>query len=211
MQVGFVALLDVLGFASLVSGDAKGDRLQDYLHCLQKAFDVGTGSPEVAFVVFSDSIVLTTGDDSEKSLQALLLQCSRTLGLMLEKEISLRGAIAQGSYFRSEVPGGVFVAGKSIIDAYTFEKAQDWVGIMLAPSAVKRVPDLNERCRLYRPSSRESVRELGERLRWAAVIQRCSSIPFHSNHPFENNSYDGFAIVPSAGDLEPSAPRLRVG
>src|SRR6267378_3580793 len=99
MQVGFLALLDVLGFSSLVSGDEHGGRLQRYLDCVNKSLCEGVRGHEVDYVVFSDSIVLTTRESSmEASLQALVLRCSRLLGLMLENEVAMRGAIAYGSY-----------------------------------------------------------------------------------------------------------------
>src|SRR6266705_707363 len=145
MLTGYVALLDVLGFSSLVSGSDEGSRLLRYLECLQEALANDENSPSVDYVVFSDSITLPTRDDSEASLQALLRQCSRTFGLMLKEEIPLRGAIAHGSFFRTSSRGGTFVAGKAIIDAYMFETKQDWVGIMLAPSARKTIPNLEER------------------------------------------------------------------
>ena len=114
MQARFVALLDVLGFSSLVSGDGRGERLQQYLQTLQEALDPRADGQTVESVIFSDSIVLTTYDDSERSFQALLLRCSRMFGLMLQIEIPLRGAIAHGPFLRQGVPGGVFVAGKPL-------------------------------------------------------------------------------------------------
>jgi hypothetical protein len=90
MQVGFAALLEVLGFSSLVSGDGRGGRLQEYLLYLQAALGADTGRPEVDFVVFSDSIVLTTRDDSDHALQNLMLRCSKLLGQMLNSSTAGR-------------------------------------------------------------------------------------------------------------------------
>lgn len=209
MPRGFVALLDVLGFSSLVSSDSDGEHLQRYLECLQEALDDKSVGPTVDYVVFSDSIVLTTQDDSEPALQAMLLRCSRALGLMLRHEIALRGAIACGSFFRSLGPGGVFVAGRAILDAYHFETEQDWVGIMLAPSTIKRMPDLAQRCALSTANLNleETHRAIREQLPWTAFVQPCYSIPFHAGHPFESNNFSGFAIVPTDGVAESVALR----
>ncbi len=203
---GYVALLDVLGFSLLVSGDGENQRLQEYLRCLQEALDVDQEGPSVDYVVFSDSIVLTT-TDSHEALLELLSRCSRLLGLMLERNIALRGAIAYGSYFRSSELTGVFVAGRAVLDAYRFERAQDWVGIMLAPSVIKQVPDLTDRCNIEDGSSVEKQEALHRRLRWAAFVQPCFQIPFHSTSPFESTDFSGFAIVPSDGVAEPASLR----
>jgi len=209
IQRGFVALLDVLGFRALVLGDGDEAHLRRYLERLRQALDDETVGPKVDYVVFSDSIVLTTKDDSAESLQLLLLRCSRALGLMLKEEIALRGAIAHGSFFRSGTESGVFVAGRPVIDAYTFEKAQDWVGIMLAPSTIRKVPDLAKRCTIYAshygtPEGQLIVRN---QLPWAAFVQSYDGIPFHGENPSDSAVFSGFAIVPSDGIAEPNALR----
>jgi hypothetical protein len=202
-ELCFVALLDVLGFSSLVAGDRDGERLNRYLGCLQGTLNTLGAVRTVEYVVFSDTIVLTTPDDSEASLLAIITQCSRVFGTMLDNDIPLRGAIAHGFCFRSDSPegGGTFVAGRAILDAYKFEMAQDWVGIMLAPSIVQKVPDLRERCALHSPmGTPEDDQALRKKLEWAAFVQPCGNIPFHTNNPLENYGYDGFAIVPTNGN-----------
>ncbi len=94
-----------------------------------------------------------------------------------------------------------------MIDAYQFEQAQDWVGIMIAPSALVCVPDLQKRCGLNDQFTVEAFREMEPRISWAAHIQPCRSIPFHTERPFETSSYDGFAVVPTSGAVEPAALR----
>ena len=216
MQTGFVALLDVLGFSALVLGESAGDGLRRYVKTLQEALTVNQTPKRVDYVVFSDSIVLTTEDETDAALQSLLMRCSSMFGVMLQNEIPIRGAIAHGSYERSDNIGGarfptsgVFVAGRSIIDAYNFEMRQDWVGVMLAPSAVKRLPDLATRCDIgpvnaCRP---EELKVIETRLDWGAFVQPCKSIPFHSPTPLEETTYDGFAVVPTNGIATPEALR----
>ena len=209
VQTGFVALLDVLGFAALVAGDTEdGQKLQGYLQCLQEAFASDSSGLEVDYVVFSDSIVITTKEDTEKSLLALLARCSKVFWLMLERKIPIRGAIAHGSYLRSpDSKAGVFVAGKAIIDAYNFETRQNWIGIMLAPSVIKRVPDIANRCTIPVYNNPDLQQQLRERLAWAAYVQPCHAIPFHATSPFENNDYDGLSIVPTSDMLTPTSVR----
>src|ERR1700730_8354476 len=147
MDQGYIALLDVLGFSSLLSNDGSAGRLESYRKCLRNALEDAAFGPKVDYVVFSDSIVLTTGDNHE-ALKVLLRRCSRLFGIMLENDIPLRGAVAHGSYVRESVAQSVFVAGKPIVEAHQFEIAQDWVGIMLAPSVVRLVLDLASYCRI---------------------------------------------------------------
>jgi|SRR5271168_3766126 hypothetical protein len=201
MEGGYVALLDVLGFSALVGGDPSGEKIRRYLDCLRSA----TAKRKVDFVVFSDSIVLTSEGDSPESLITIAEACSRLMADLLNKEIPLRGAIACGQYFRSRVANSVFVAGRAVIDAYQFEQAQNWIGIMLAPSALARVPDLGKRCRVDQYASRESLADLRDRISWAAHIQPWGGIPFRASSPLEQPVFDGFAVVPMNGALEPSS------
>jgi hypothetical protein len=209
MQTGYVAFLDVLGFSALVASDVKGQRLGEYLGCLETALRSDGSEGEVEAVVFSDSIVLTTRGDSESSLQALLKRTSQLFGLLLKKEIPIRGAISHGSFLRAEIASGVFVAGKALVDAYRFEQAQDWVGIMLAPSARTQIRDLDSRCKLeVNAFSTDYAKQLQQRADWAAFVQDCFEIPFHSTVPLEDyKAYNGFAVVPTSGDSKPSAVR----
>lgn len=200
MIVGYAAFLDVLGFSALISGD-QGKRVEKYLQCLKDVF-TDAGANPVNYAVFSDSIILTTADDDPASLRVLLERCSTLFGAMLAREIALRGAIAHGPYITEQTGNGTFVAGRAIIDAYHFESAQDWIGVMLAPSVIARVPDLPGRCEYQDPLTPEIWLALKERLPWAAFVQPCNTIPFR-----EGGHYQGFAIVPSNGNGEPVALR----
>ena len=125
---------------------------------------------------------------------------------MLQREIALRGAIAYGDFIRRDGPGGVFVAGKAIVDAYHFEQQQDWVGIMLAPTAFRQKPDLPKLCTIGPVNNSEQIAQLRERMEWAGFLQSCT-IPFHRDNPLEPNPFEGFAIVPSDGVAEPASLR----
>jgi hypothetical protein len=198
-----VALLDVLGFSALVAKDAEGEGVERYLKCLQRA----TAATAVNYVVFSDSIVLTVGGDGPDSLLEIASACSRLMSELLAADIPIRGAISHGAFVRSSVGESVFVAGGAVIDAYQFEQAQDWIGIMIAPSALARVPDLKERCQLANCTNVEAFRAVEPRFAWAAFVQPCHTIPFRTENPFEGSSFDGFAVVPTSGLLDPVALR----
>lgn len=204
MQPGFVALLDVLGFESLISGGAQPGRLRAYLRCLEDSLKPDPSISEIDFVVFSDTIVLTTRNDDELSFQALLRRCSMLFGAMLEMEIPLRGAIAYGSYYRRNVAGGVFLAGTAIIDAHNFEKQQDWVGIMVSPSAVRKVATLPDLCALPRDYTPEELDLFKQRLPWAAFVQECH-VPFKTASPFDDKQFMSFAIIPGRGRSDHAA------
>lgn len=136
------------------------------------------------------SIVITTADDSHTSLLILLRACSRLLGVLLQNEIPVRGAISCGDFFRETHQKGVFVAGRPIVEAYEFEQRQDWIGVMVTASVLQAVVKLPGWCRMSK-GKKETDQELLHRLPWTVLVQRCKTIPFHED------SVDGFAVVPT--------------
>jgi hypothetical protein len=171
----------------LVATDQRGDKIRSYLSCLERA----TERSDVGYVVFSDSIVLTTKTSGVESLITVARACSRLMSDLLAEGIPLRGAISFGDFQRSFVAESVFVAGRAVIEAYEFEQAQKWVGVMLAPSTLRNVGDLELLCRVDVDSW------LGpNRSTLSAFVQPCHWIPFDSG------KYDGFAVVPTNGALD---------
>jgi len=206
MAAGYAAFLDVLGFSDMVARDSTGGRINRYLECLEKEIAAG----EINSVIFSDSVVLTIEDEEPNSLLAIARACSRLMYGALKEDIPIRGAISWGDIVRSFFDGNVFIAGRAVLDAQLFEQAQDWAGVMVAPSALERVPDLEKRCDL-RPDAadpRNSFKLVKPNIEWAAFIQPCRKIPFHGQNPLrEPDYYEGFAVVPTSGDAEPVALR----
>lgn len=206
MAAGYVAFLDVLGFSHMVARDSNGGRINRYLECLEKEMVAG----EINSVIFSDSIMLTIEDEEPNSLLAIARACSRLVYGLLKEGIPIRGAISGGDIVRSFFDGRVFIAGRAVLDAQLFEQAQDWAGVMVAPSALKRVPDLGTRCDLkpYVADPRNPFKLAKPNIEWAAFIQPCHKIPSHGENPLgEPDYYEGFAVVPTSGDAEPVALR----
>ncbi len=240
MEDGYVAFLDVLGFAATVQGHDATGRIARYRKSLESALSGRVISPSTSgepypgaeegrpppeqgtplplkASVFSDSIILAMPSTTQESLRDLLTHTSRLFNQLLNAGIALRGAIAYGPYECAEMEVGTFFAGPAITDAYRFEAAQDWVGIMLSPSVVDRNHGLDELCDIgmqaypgappFRAGDPEEQVKLRARIKWASILQRCNSIPFHSNNWFDVNTYDGFAVVPTNGEVGSNALR----
>src|SRR5258708_1355891 len=108
MRRAYVAFLDVLGFSALIAYD-RGGRITKYLECLQNVFRGPSQASHVTYLVFSDSIVLTTQHEGKEQLQELIQRCSMLLAVMLENDIALRGSIAFGPYITENTESGTFV------------------------------------------------------------------------------------------------------
>src|SRR5260221_1521961 len=104
-RTGFVALLDVLGFSQLIARESHQADLEGYFRALDVATDKGDES--VDYLLFSDTIVIYTANDTTAGLDYLLRACSQGLNALLKAGLPVRGAIAHGSYMRSVSAKGV--------------------------------------------------------------------------------------------------------
>src|SRR5205823_8601161 len=112
---------------------------------------------------------------------------------LLLEDIPVRGAISKGPILRETIGGSVFIAGRAVVEAYQFEQQQDWVGVMLAPSAVQSAPVLGFREIDLTKNSYRALLRRGT-IDWPATIQPWPKIPFHGSKAFA-----GYAVVPHSG------------
>lgn len=205
---GYVAFLDVLGFSALIEGADGKKRLGKYLGAVQTILNRLDSGP-LKVVVSSDSLVVTTPDSKTESFEKIVAACAEMFGGFLHERIPIRGAIAHGAFERDESPkgSGVVVAGPAVIDAYRFERKQDWIGIMIAPSAVGTFAYLTKRCQIVDPLSEEGTPPWRNRVKeWLSVsgtVQPCSQIPFHQQGSSQPADFDGFALLPASLPLTP--------
>jgi len=212
---GYVAFLDVLGFTDLIARDERLDVVGRYVRAVKAAVPTARVTNGLRMVLFSDSIIISTKGDDPDALPPLLEACSRVFGALLGLEVPVRGAIAYGRFIRS-VPGegAAIVAGRPIIEALQWEREQDWVGISLAPSVLRRISGLEERCASRTIGSESDLDDLSNRLPWVAHLLMYSHIPFHAESPSEPHTVVGFAVIPldptmrTVEDIVPGCDRL---
>lgn len=210
MKKGYVAFLDVLGFSALVARDDTGKKLSEYQEQLDLAVSDKVGPLQPArYVVFSDSIVITVAGEDYRAFHSIVVRCAGLFGRLLEADVAVRGAIAYGNYVEHPTGNGVFVAGPALVDAYHYETRQDWVGIMICPSAIEQNPDLGQRCNLETPHESESDRYVA--LSFACSVSPYPYIPFHKEEMENNNGFEGFAITPNAYTYTPGAMKDFLG
>ncbi len=89
---GYVALIDVLGFSNMMSGPDAATSLNRYTDCVTEAASSFDGTAPIDHLLFSDSILLNTSEDSVAALLALLRAC----GILVSSLLEHRGAARLG-------------------------------------------------------------------------------------------------------------------
>ena len=151
----FVAFFDIMGFKALVERHAAAhDEIYDILHHLRmiagdsQGIGYSTNEPEsplnysgcwIRFFQFSDSIILITRDDSEKSSAMITLAAHIVFMKIMYLGVGVRGAVARG-VFTADFENSIFV-GQPLVDAYLLEGKQNWYGIAFHPTYHDRTQD----------------------------------------------------------------------
>lgn len=139
----WVACFDILGFKSLVSFE--GDEslqitflVEDYEKTLEhlriscEPYQEG----DLEYCWLSDTFVLFSRDDSARSYAVLQQAAKRFITECTWSKIPIRGAISVGHITRSKDNRSFM--GKAFIDAFVYAEDQDWIGLLLTPTAIAK-------------------------------------------------------------------------
>ena len=152
-----VAFIDVLGFKQKINSQSASDLGEKYRRVLGNALekysmDVDFSSEPSFFpdmkstdeycisYVFSDSIILSSYDESESNCLRLLVFAFRLARTMIAQGFIIRGGISYGDmYVDSE--NSIFV-GTALTEAYELEMKQEWAGITIHNKLVEAFPNI---------------------------------------------------------------------
>lgn len=197
---GYVAFLDVLGFRSIINSIESDATIKKYVEIVDKAI-LNEDAYGLEYVIFSDSVIVNSFHDDDESFFKMIDACATLFNKLLMIGIPVRGAIAHGRYQYSNKNHGKFVAGKPIVEAYTYEGKQDWIGIMLCPTVTNKYEGLKTRCSHY--VARGLIGTQGgsnvEIDRFLSLLS-FYQIPFHKENMElldEVTHYEGYAVLPT--------------
>ena len=142
----FVALFDILGFGSWVENDGSMGvftYVRGFLNLMVRAslpasvvhpnMPVDVPGSDLGYVMFSDSIVFYSRDDSYECLKTMLAVCGEFMNSVIcGPSRMVCGAIAYGDFFVD--PEVSAYVGQALIDAYRLEGQQGWLALSLDAS-----------------------------------------------------------------------------
>ncbi len=142
----FVAVLDILGFEERIKKIRDASRILYDLQQLKKLYGIMTdkGRHGVKGLIMSDTLLLYSEQDDFESFKLLIGVVAETIcdGMGLSTtniatpftRMLFRGAISYGDFCIDETETLFF--GPAFIDAYHWEKKQEWIGAILTPACV---------------------------------------------------------------------------
>ena len=133
----WVGVFDILGFKNLIrQADQEFPRilLTSKLDDLFAALEPDViQHGQLEYTVFSDTIVIMAPDLKARSFGWFLIQCEILITRSITVRLPLRGAISVGTAFISTSPP--MIIGPSFIEAHEYCEDQNWIGLLLTPSA----------------------------------------------------------------------------
>ncbi|MDH4252818.1 MAG: hypothetical protein OEV27_16695 [Nitrospira sp.] len=134
----WVAVFDVLGFGRLLEQadhDLSRAILTSQLDDLLNSLRSETVKGKLEWLIFSDTIAIFTPTEEPKDYPWFLLQCKNLIKQSIAIRLPLRGAISIGrSFSANEHP---IVLGRPFSEAFQYCEDQDWIGLLLTPSATR--------------------------------------------------------------------------
>jgi hypothetical protein len=170
-------------------------KLKAYVDEVDRAIQTA-GETVLQYVIFSDSVVISSVNDDEESFLSLVRACATLFAEFLQKGIPIRGAISHGEFTRSANKNGSFVAGQPIVEAYDYEGRQDWVGILLCPSTMRKQGATAQR---FRRPGRDEIKPGFDlkRLDLPTLLGYSERIPFHKEEGADYFYHAGYAVLPT--------------
>src|SRR5450759_1695546 len=133
----WIAVFDILGFKNLIrEADQKNshellkDKLNELIQTLNS--DPVTHG-HLDYRIFSDTFVVLAPDLEPNSYPWFLRACKNLIDKSIYIELPLRGAISVGSIFIAM--NHPVLLGSSFVEAYEYCEDQNWIGLLLTPSA----------------------------------------------------------------------------
>lgn len=81
--------------------------------------------------LFSDTVIISTNDDTDDSLYAVLLRALEIFRVAFRRSTPLRGGVAFGSWFEINETGRELFTGDALLRAYELGESQQMIGICL--------------------------------------------------------------------------------
>jgi len=137
----WIASFDILGFTNLIDIDHDTiqaefviDDYEETLRHLESRCDVYAPGG-IDYLWFSDTFVMFTPDKTPKSYTVIQQAAKHFIERCLYSSIPIRGAISVGAFVRGHDNRSLI--GRAFVDAHLFGEDQDWLGLILTPTAIQ--------------------------------------------------------------------------
>jgi len=134
----FVAMLDVMGTKSLI-GQRQDKCIFDLMESIRTIEKEYSTNDYVRMTFYSDSIILYTIDNCEKSYKSILYTSAHIVKFFLKQGFGINGCISYGVCTCDYKDGKYITIGQPFVDAYLLQDDLLCYGVALDEKAVKKI------------------------------------------------------------------------
>lgn len=131
----WVGYFDLLGTRDLIESGRHRQVFESYTEAIKRLKE--DEQENILSAWFSDTFLIYSPDNSGPSFVVIEQAARWFMYFLINASIPVRGAIACGDFYADETHQVFF--GKALIEAYNYGESQDWIGLILTPSAVKQM------------------------------------------------------------------------
>lgn len=137
----WIAVYDILGFKERIRDTDQGFQRFSITWDLSELFDRlesdNNNLGQFEYMIISDTIVIFAHDLEPSSYGWFLRLCKNLIEHSITKEFPLRCAISAGTAFTAQARP--ILIGPAFVEAYEYCEDQDWIGLLLTPSATNAI------------------------------------------------------------------------
>jgi len=136
-RVRWVACFDLLGTRDLLAKGEEARVFEAYTDACDKLSRDGALVNGVGHAWFSDTFLIVAADESAASFVEMDRLARSFAYFLLCRRVPFRGAISCGQMY-ADFDDRVYL-GLGMVEGYEYGEGQDWVGLVLCPSAMLRL------------------------------------------------------------------------
>jgi len=143
---GWIAHFDILGFKSMIEYEDQSlaiERLKgqlDYVIVKLKS-DIEPKVKQIDFQFYADTFIIYSKSKKIHDYALLIRACKNFINNCIKKRLPVRGAISYGEIIFGH--NRKIIIGSAFLESYVYGEDQNWIGLILTPSASSRVIEEN--------------------------------------------------------------------
>ena len=136
----WLSYFDFLGVQALIAGGREGTVFNAYWAAMREFKNHDKWAPTLGHAWLSDTFLIVGDDDSPECFARVEKMSRCFAGSLIGRGIPLRGSIACDRFYADFEDRTFF--GRALVEAYQIGECQDWIGLVLCPSAERRLHEM---------------------------------------------------------------------
>jgi hypothetical protein len=142
----WIAHFDILGFKSMIEHEDQSlalellkSKLDDVIVKLKR--EIESKAEHIDFQFYADTFIIYSKSENIHDYSLLIRACKNFTNNCIYKRLPVRGAISYGEMIFGH--NRKIIIGSAFLESYVYGEDQNWIGLILTPSASSRVIEDN--------------------------------------------------------------------